>query len=176
MKKYLLSILCVIFLLPGCDYLDMVPEKDIETVESIFEQRSKVEVWWKGLYSELNNVFASIATNTSYMGADEFVTCQALYNSSLYQLDGLKVADGQQMSQNPYGAIWYKMYTIIRNSNTFLENIDRTYNMTEEDRNWWKADVKAVKAFIYFELMRHYGPICLVPQNMPVDLDVKEYQ
>ena len=154
----------------------MVPEKDIETVESIFEQRAKVEVWWKGLYSELNNVFASIATNTSYMGADEFVTCQALYNSSLYQLDGLKVADGQQMSQNPYGAIWYKMYTIIRNSNTFLENIDRTYNMTEEDRNWWKADVKAVKAFIYFELMRHYGPICLVPQNMPVDLDVKEYQ
>ena len=176
MKKYLLSILCVVFLFPGCDYLDMVPEKDIETVESIFEQRSKVEVWWKGLYSELNNVFASIATNTSYMGADEFVTCQALYNSSLYQLDGLKVADGQQMSQNPYGAIWYKMYTIIRNSNTFLENIDRTYNMTEEDRNWWKADVKAVKAFIYFELMRHYGPICLVPQNMPVDLDVKEYQ
>ncbi|MCQ4875308.1 RagB/SusD family nutrient uptake outer membrane protein [Butyricimonas paravirosa] len=176
MKKYLLSILCVIFLFPGCDYLDMVPEKDIETVESIFEQRAKVEVWWKGLYSELNNVFASIATNTSYMGADEFVTCQALYNSSLYQLDGLKVADGQQMSQNPYGAIWYKMYTIIRNSNTFLENIDRTYNMTEEDRNWWKADVKAVKAFIYFELMRHYGPICLVPQNMPVDLDVKEYQ
>ena len=176
MKKYLLSILCVVFLFPGCDYLDMVPEKDIETVESIFEQRLKVEVWWKGLYSELNNVFASIATNTSYMGADEFVTCQALYNSSLYQLDGLKVADGQQMSQNPYGAIWYKMYTIIRNSNTFLENIDRTYNMTEEDRNWWKADVKAVKAFIYFELMRHYGPICLVPQNMPVDLDVKEYQ
>ena len=173
---FILSILCVIFLFPGCDYLDMVPEKDIETVESIFEQRAKVEVWWKGLYSELNNVFASIATNTSYMGADEFVTCQALYNSSLYQLDGLKVADGQQMSQNPYGAIWYKMYTIIRNSNTFLENIDRTYNMTEEDRNWWKADVKAVKAFIYFELMRHYGPICLVPQNMPVDLDVKEYQ
>ena len=30
MKKYLVSILCGLFLLPGCDYLNMVPEKDIE--------------------------------------------------------------------------------------------------------------------------------------------------
>ena len=48
--------------------------------------------------------------------------------------------------------------------------------MSEEDRNWWKADAKAVKAFTYFELVRRYGPICLVPQNMPVNLPVSEYQ
>ena len=53
MKKYLLSIFCAVLLLPGCDYLDMVPEKDIETVESIFEQRTKAEAWWKGIYSDL---------------------------------------------------------------------------------------------------------------------------
>ncbi len=176
MKKYLLSILCGILLLPGCNYLDMVPEKDIETIESLFEQRTKVESWWKGLYGELNLLFADFRDNIAYLGADEFVTCQALYKSTLYHLDGLKVADGLQMSQNPYGSIWYKMYVIIRNCNIFLENIDHTYNMSEDDRNWWKADVKAIKAYVYFELVRHYGPICLVPQNMPVNLPVKDYQ
>ena len=176
MKKYLLSILCGILLLPGCNYLDMVPEKDIETIESLFEQRTKVESWWKGLYGELNLLFASFEDNIAYLGADEFVTCQALYKSTLYDLDGLKVADGLQMSQDPYGSIWYKMYVIIRNCNIFLENIDHTYNMSEDDRNWWKADVKAVKAYVYFELVRHYGPICLIPQNMPVNLPVKDYQ
>ena len=176
MKKYLLSILCVILLLPRCNYLDMVPEKDIETVESLFEQRTKVELWWKGLYAELNNIFADFRVNTAYLGADEFVTCQALHSSTLYNLDGLKIADGLQMSQNPYGSIWYRMYVVIRNCNIFLENVDHTYNMSEEDRNWWKADVKAVKAYVYFELVRRYGPICLVPQNMPVDLPVKDYQ
>lgn len=176
MKKYLLSILCGILLLPGCNYLDMVPEKDIETVESLFEQRTKVELWWKGLYAELNNIFADFRVNTAYLGADEFVTCQALHSSTLYNLDGLKIADGLQMSQNPYGSIWYRMYVVIRNCNIFLENVDLTYNMSEEDRNWWKADVKAVKAYVYFELVRRYGPICLVPQNMPVDLPVKDYQ
>lgn len=176
MKKYLLSILCGILLLPGCNYLDMVPEKDIETVESLFEQRTKVELWWKGLYAELNNIFADFRVNTAYLGADEFVTCQALHSSTLYNLDGLKIADGLQMSQNPYGSIWYRMYVVIRNCNIFLENVDHTYNMSEEDRNWWKADVKAVKAYVYFELVRRYGPICLVPQNMPVDQPVKDYQ
>lgn len=176
MKKYLLSILCGILLLLGCNYLDMVPEKDIETVESLFEQRTKVELWWKGLYAELNNIFADFRVNTAYLGADEFVTCQALHSSTLYNLDGLKIADGLQMSQNPYGSIWYRMYVVIRNCNIFLENVDHTYNMSEEDRNWWKADVKAVKAYVYFELVRRYGPICLVPQNMPVDLPVKDYQ
>ena len=182
MKKYLLSILCGILLLPGCNYLDMVPEKDIETIESLFEQRTKVENWWKGLYSELNRIFADFRVNTAYLGADEFVTCQALYNSTLYNLDGLKIADGLQMSQNPYGSIWYRMYVVIRNCNIFLENVDHTYNMSEEDRNWWKADVKAVKAYVYFELVRRYGPICLIKtngqneENMPVDLPVKDYQ
>ena len=154
----------------------MVPEKDIETIESLFEQRTKVENWWKGLYSELNRIFADFRVNTAYLGADEFVTCQALYNSTLYNLDGLKIADGLQMSQNPYGSIWYRMYVVIRNCNIFLENVDHTYNLSEEDRNWWKADVKAVKAYVYFELVRRYGPICLIPQNMPVDLPVKDYQ
>ena len=168
--------LCVFFLFTGCNYLDLVPEKDIETIDSLFEQRTKVESWWKGLYAELNLIFTDIQSNPAYMGADEFVTCQALYNSSLYSLDGLKVADGLQMSQNPYGSIWYKMYVIIRNCNIFLENVDRTYNMSQDDRDWWKADVKAVKAYTYFELVRHYGPICLVPQNMPVNLPVKDYQ
>lgn len=176
MKKYLLSILCAFLLLSGCDYLDMVPEKDIETVESIFEQKAKAEVWWKTLYSDLNLTLVDICANISYMGSDEFVTCQALYNSTLYGLDGLRVADGQQMSQTPYGSIWYRMYTIIRNCNTFLANIDHTYNLDEKDREWWKADVKALKGFIYFELVRRYGPICLVPENMPVDLEVKDYQ
>ena len=99
MRKHLLYILCGMLLLTGCDYLNRVPEKDIETVESLFEQRTKAESWWKGLYGEVNTVLTSLTNNTSFLGADEFVTCQALYNSTTFRLDGLKVADGLQMSR-----------------------------------------------------------------------------
>ena len=36
--------LCVFFLFTGCNYLDMVPEKDIETIESLFEHVQKSRV------------------------------------------------------------------------------------------------------------------------------------
>ena len=84
MRKHLLYILCGMLLLTGCDYLNRVPEKDIETVESLFEQRTKAESWWKGLYGEVNTVLTSLTNNTSFLGADEFVTCQALYNSIIF--------------------------------------------------------------------------------------------
>ena len=72
MRKHLLYILCGMLLLTGCDYLNRVPEKDIETVESLFEQRTKAESWWKGLYGEINTVLTSLTINTSFLGADEF--------------------------------------------------------------------------------------------------------
>ena len=107
MKKYLLSILCTILLLSGCNYLDMVPEKDIETIESIFEQKTKVEQWWKALYSDLNILFASFKTNNAYTGADEFVTCQALYNAASHlALDGL---ESSQWSTNVTRPLRYNM-------------------------------------------------------------------
>ena len=175
MKKYLLSILCTLFLLSGCDYLNMVPEKDIETIESIFEQRTKVENWWIGIYADLTSLLQGSDRNLAFSGSDEYTPSNVLY-TKINVLPGFLVANGQQMSQDPYGNIWLKIYQLIRRANVFLENIDNVYNMTQEDKDWWKADVTALKAYMYFELLRTYGPICLVPQNMPVDLDVEDYQ
>ena len=175
MKKYLLSIFCALSLLSGCNYLDMVPEKDIETIESVFEQRTKVENWWLGLHGDVQQLLQNVRFNLAFAGGGEVVGSPIMARKQ-EMMYGLQVANGLQMSQEPYGNIWNDMYMVIRNSNTFLENIHRTANMTEDDRVWWKADVKALKAYIYFELVRMYGPICLVPENMPVDLDVSAYQ
>ena len=46
MKYLVYTILIIIaFGFTGCNYLDAVPEKDIQTVESIFEQRKGAEQW-----------------------------------------------------------------------------------------------------------------------------------
>lgn len=159
----------------SCNYLNMVPEKDIETIESIFERRTATEQWWLALYGEYHKALNNIMTNVAYLGADEYIASQILYDRSLH-LGALQVANGQQMVQEPYCPIWSHMYIIIRNCNIFLANIHRTYNLPESERKWWIADVKALKAQIYFELMRYYGPICLIDEAVPVDLPVEEYQ
>lgn len=45
MKK-IISIACLsAFLWTGCDYLDIVPENDVKSVETIFEQRAQADRW-----------------------------------------------------------------------------------------------------------------------------------
>lgn len=89
------------------------------------------------------------------------------------------------MAHEPYGNIWNKggrfggtisFYENIRSCNIFLENIDNVYNMGAGEKHQWAAEVKALKAYLYFELVRRYGPIVLVPSNLDVDSDISLLQ
>lgn len=176
MKKLLLSIFCLVSLtFSSCNYLDMVPEKDILTIEAFFEQRASVEQYWITLRGEYNQAIGEITTNPAFFGSDEYIASSLLFRRD-QGLPALQIASGQQMSQEPYCPMWRQMYMFIRNCNIFLENIHRTYNLTDEDREWWIADVKTLKAQIFFELMRHYGPIILPDKAVPVDLPIEDYQ
>ena len=60
--------------------------------------------------------------------------------------------------------------------NTFITNVDNVYDMTAMEKRNWKAEAMAVKAFFYFELVKRYGPIVLVPKNIDVNVDLVEMQ
>lgn len=171
------------------DYLNMTPEKDIDTIETIFEQRTSADSWLAGIYGLTTMLMANICDNVAYLGADELVTCNRLRNAAggkgKYEYPGFKISDGLQMSQAPYDNLWEEgginnyyssFYELIRSCNIFIENIDNVYNMLTSEKRQWKAEVKALKAFIYFELVRRYGPIVLVPDNIGVDEDMSKMQ
>ena len=48
--------------------------------------------------------------------------------------------------------------------------------MTEAEKINWRAEAMAVKAFYYFELVKRYGPIVLVPTNIDVNVDLQKMQ
>lgn len=82
------------------------------------------------------------------------------------------------MAQQPYGDIWQttQFYTAIRYCNIFFEQIEKVYNMKQEEKDLWIAEVKALKAHYYFELMRRYGPIVLIHKNVDANADIEEMQ
>ncbi|MFR5658290.1 MAG: hypothetical protein ACLUDU_10045, partial [Butyricimonas faecihominis] len=90
-------------------------------------------------------------------GTDEIVTGQYVRQtyplSNVYCWDGLFIGDGLQMSQSPYGDIWQtsQFYTAIRYCNIFFEQIEKVYNMKQEEKDLWVAELKALKAHYYFE-------------------------
>lgn len=179
---------CVIVVttaLTACnDYLDVVPKGDIETVESNFEQKADAYKWLQTCYSMIKDESGDFINSPQFLGSDEFVAGQYLRNYAVQYgenrtlFTGLFISDGLQMASNPYNNIWAKdqFYCGINYCNVFLDNMDACGNATDDEKRVWKAEVKAIKAQFYFELFRRYGPIILVPKNIPANSGVSEMQ
>ena len=178
MKK-ILSIICGLGLLAGgCgDFLDIVPDNDIKTIETIFEQRSQVDQWVATCYRSVGS-FQLLTNNVAYTGADEVVGNNIMRNGMglVGSIDGFKIGDGLQSSLDPIADSWTgsSYYGSIRYCNTFFEHIDETNNMEPEEKELWTAEVKAVKAYYYFQLVRKYGPIILLDNTIDVTMDTED--
>lgn len=178
MKNYLQYgfVLVWVMLVAGCSstWLDVVPESDIETIETNFEKREDAEKWLKTCYVFMIESCSDVLNeaNPAYLGADEF--CGGDF-ARTQGATTLFIGDGLQMAHNPYGNVWHKQwhYAAIRYCNIFLENIWNVYNLDENEKKLWAAEVKAVKAFYYFDLMRRYGPVVLIDENLDPNLPVE---
>ncbi len=62
----------------------------------------------------------------------------------------------------------------IRDCNIFLENIGKVPDLTEYEKQRWIAEVKFLKAYFHYYLMKCYGPIPVVDENLPISASVEE--
>jgi hypothetical protein len=61
--------------------------------------------------------------------------------------------------------LWTSMYSNIRICNQILESIDRS-PLTQQTRDGMKLEARFLRAFYYFHLLRNFGGIPLVGDNM----------
>ena len=188
MKRLLSVLLIPLFLFTACDiWLDIVPEEDMTTLDTEFETRDEAENWLRSCYMFLQDPLPSLTGNEAFLGADELVGGDYARNQGRFT--GYSISSGLQNSLDPYHDCWSKKevgygtgrlagrsdyYTAINMCNIFISKIDQVYNLESRDKREWKAEVKALTAYFYFELVRHYGPIILVPENIDPNVDVEE--
>ena len=181
--KHVLSYLFISFLLlTSCDsWLDVVPEEDIATIDSEFETYDQAYLWLKSAYAYMQDLYSRYA-DVAHSGTDELVADNYLRNTVYYHPDGLDIASGRQNVLAPYGDTWFNLinssyrkdfYTQITLCNHFITRIDNVYNLSNKDKSEWKAEVIALKAFYYFELVRRYGPVMIVPDRFDPNQDVE---
>lgn len=177
MKKYIYISIIIALLLGSCNYLDVVPESDIQTIETIFEKKEGAEEWLKTCHIFLIRQVIGIPKGVAFTGADEIAALDYARRLDI-TIEGMLLADGLQNTSSPLGNVWdsSSFYAAIRYCNIFLQHIGNTYNMKKEEADLWSAEIKAIKAHYYFELMRRYGPIILVPQNIPANDPIKMMQ
>ena len=173
--KNVLILISSVIVLAGCNkYLDLVPEDDILTIPKIFETRSGAAQWM----SDANAITASLmmqdVSNPAIVGADEYTA--GAYAREKEGMTSLLISDGLQTALSPINNVWAYdgIYYYIRFCNTFLQRIGDVYNLRAGELETWTAEMKVMKAFYYFELVKRYGPIVLVSKNIDVYAPIEE--
>ncbi|MGY5354480.1 RagB/SusD family nutrient uptake outer membrane protein [Wenyingzhuangia sp. IMCC45467] len=168
-------IVVVVSLFWSCDsYLDVVPD-NLATIDDAFSLRVNAERYLFTCYSYMPN-HSDPASNFGLVGGDEIWAFNSAPGASKnFEHRIFDTAKGGQTKIDPIGnEIWDNMYKAIRDCNIFLENIESVPDMDELEKREWIAEVKFLKAYYHFYLIKHYGPIPLVNNSLPIDASIDE--
>lgn len=170
-------IIGILAVMPSCqEYLDVVPDNTI-TLEDLF--KTKEEAWdaLAKVYSYMPKIDQT--HETMWLAGDEWLGRLDL-NDNTGDLRGIRLMRGLQSVSDPILGNWSgtnagkPLYTAIRQANVFLEHIDNVPDMTEQELKNWKAQVKFLKAYYSFLLVRKYGPIIIADKLITPEASEQE--
>jgi len=177
LKKKILMPLMALYLTgtllfsPSCNFLDIDPYiTDLLTLDTVFAKRAYAQRY-------LYNIYSYLIDDGSFIGnqgrsqpwvliTDEGMGC---YNSSNHRYNEFA---NNKMTSERLGSYdrWTDFYEGIRKANTFIQRINECRDASEIERMQWTGEALFVKAMLYFELMKCWGPVPIVPED-PVTLD-----
>lgn len=174
--------------LTSCEnsFLDVVPD-NIATIDNAFKLRNEAEKYLFTCYAYIPKNGDGVY-NIGMLAGDETWVAPSRASITSYAFN---IATGTQRTADPYMNAWegrfqaagpgdrYPLFDGIRHCNLFLENVeDRTKvpDLTESERLRWIAEVKFLKAYYHYYLMRMYGPIPVIRVNIPIDAPNEQMQ
>jgi hypothetical protein len=165
--------LCI--LLSGCSkYLDIVPDDGIPKLENAFAMRSEAQRYLYTCYSYMPKD-GHIDSDPSILAGDEYLSILNVLDPPLYDDVVFRIARGLQNATSPLvGQYWDNLYRAIRDCNIFIENIVTVPDIPEWEKLQWIAEAKFLKAYYHFYLVRMYGPIPIIRENLPITATPEE--
>lgn len=156
----------------GCrDYLDVIPD-NIATIEKAFTNRVSAEKFLFTCYSYMPQ-HTDPEKSPGFLAGDDMMTN---YDDPLVpdypNVIAARISLRQQNINNPLLNYWdgeqgvRSLFQGIRYCNMFIEEIHNARDMSQDEIAQWTAEVKSLKAYYHFYLLRLYGPIPVIKENM----------
>ncbi|MDR1881527.1 MAG: RagB/SusD family nutrient uptake outer membrane protein [Prevotella sp.] len=172
MKKIYIILLIVLGagIASSCsDYLESDQYfKDRMTEDKVFKSKTYSEMWLAHVFEEFKDMNADVASkgNTPHCFADDmyYGDRDKDYDPSKNELSynmfkmGLYTENDKQDS-------WTRSYRGIRNASTFIHNIYMNEEMSQDEIVDYRGQARFARAYLYWLLLRKYGPIPLLPDE-----------
>lgn len=165
--------LALTIVLTACDkYLNVVPD-NVATIDNAFSMRNTAEKYLFTCYRYLPS-HASLTSNPAHTAGDEYWFYTPFIG---FDAPGWQIARSNQGVVEPILNYWdgqSQPFQGIRDCNILMENIGRVPDMDEVEKKRWIAEAKFLKAYYHFWLLRMYGPIPLIRENLLISAGVEE--
>lgn len=147
-------------------YLNTVPD-DILTIDAIFTSKANVDAYLANIYStipdEMNQRFAGNTNSGVWEGASD----EAKYNWDFVYANQMNLSVWSNTDGTVSG-YWANYYQAIRNATDFMNRIDNATaaDLTADLKKEYKAEARGLRALYYFFLLRTYGPVVLLGDQL----------
>ena len=155
--RNILGVLLLATLSTSCqDWLDVSPETEVK-YDDLFSYKN-------GFKDQLTGVYTSLCTEDLYGAHLTFGMLDALGQQYVWQREaGIyyhlnRFEYKNSTSEGIISGIWNNMYNTIANVNILLKGLDEYPNvLTAKERNIFKGEALALRAFLQFDLLRMFG-------------------
>lgn len=180
-KQHYILCLLLTSLYSCSSFLDIVPD-DVATIEHAFRDKVRAEKFLATCYSYIPQI-GNPARDPAIMGSDEtwnFInTTEA--SSTVGNYGAFYIKMGLQNTNDPYVNYWDNrnyggnLFEGISNCNIFIKNIDKVGpQLSGVERERWRAEAKFLKAYFHYYLLKMYGPIHLIKENISIEAPAEE--
>ena len=158
--KYSAGIACIVLgSFISCNDLDLAPTNKFTDL-NYWTSEAKASSVLSMAYSQMKS--------SGYFFADERLS------DNLYEgrgsTDEKLITSGQaNAALKRFSEDWQKCYEGIKTCHTFLENVDRVPNMDETLKNRMKAEIRFIRAYLYFRLANNYGDVPLFDYALTIE-------
>ncbi|MCK8494751.1 RagB/SusD family nutrient uptake outer membrane protein [Spirosoma sp. RP8] len=157
-----ISSLCVVLLtVVGCGPLDIAP----------VDRFTELNFWTSGenVNNALNNIYSGMYNSTLYF-YNEALSDNAYTAQGSAAGNPEAIASGSFTSTLPkFQNDWSFYYSGIKSCNIFLTNVDQNTTLPAETLARMKGEVRFVRAWHHFNLMKWYGDVPLLDRNISPD-------
>ena len=167
MKKHILiPALSFVIALSSCkkEFLQQNNPNAI-TVENYFKTENDVLLAVNGAYQSLRS--SNTMGENSGLFTDERSDDAGRNDNQSNAGEPFQFNDFSLLPSNSYlKAHWLALYQSITRSNVILSNIDKVTFTTAANKNIYSGEAKFIRAIMYFELVRKWGPVPLVTKHL----------
>lgn len=175
MKKHIIISGLMLIILASCkkDFFNQVPDDQLN-IEQVFQRRSLSEEYLANVYNYIKDDSWLAATVSPWVGLSD--EGDITYDRTNFWTYPINIGNWSPSTTYFDADLYNSYYKGIRSASYFIQHIGSNQEILAESGGAdvikrWSAESRAVRAYLYFCLLRAYGPFVILSEN-PISPDI----